>query len=89
MSPTRDCDPGGAPVRAVAAIGLVASLEALQPAVDRGRHLDLDDLSQSLAPERPIGLAQSSPCACMAFTTSKAAGKLSIVAARCDMGADS
>ena len=75
-----------APVIAVAAIGVVLRLEALKPAVDRRRHLRLDDLGQSLPAERTIALAPIQTLRLMAFTIAKAAGKLSIVAARCGMG---
>ena len=75
-----------APVIAVAAIGGVLGLEALQMAIDRRRHLALDDLGQGLPAKRTIALAPIEPSARMAFTTSKAAGKLAIVAARCGMG---
>ena len=50
-----------APVIAVAAIGGVLGFEALQPAIDRRRHLRLDDLGQSLPAKRTIALAPIQP----------------------------
>jgi hypothetical protein len=50
-----------APVIAVAAIGGVLGLEALQIAIDRRRHLGLDDLGQGLPAERTIALAPIQP----------------------------
>jgi hypothetical protein len=50
-----------APVIAVAAIGAVLGLEALQMAIDRRRHLRLDDLSQGLPAKGTIAFAPIQP----------------------------
>ncbi len=50
-----------APVIAVAAIGRVLGLEALQMAIDRRRHLGLDDLGQGSPAERTIAFAPIQP----------------------------
>jgi hypothetical protein len=45
------------PIVAVAAIGSVVSAELVEMAVDRSRHLLLDDLLQSLPAKRAVTLA--------------------------------
>jgi hypothetical protein len=46
---------------AVAAIGRVLGLEALEMAIDRRRHLRLDDLGQGSPAKRTIPLAPIQP----------------------------
>jgi hypothetical protein len=69
----------------VAPIGPVSGVEALEMAIDRRRHLGLDDLGQGSPAKRTIALAPIEPLSLLGFTTSKAAGKLTIVAAGCGM----
>lgn len=74
------------PIVAIAAIGRIIGFELVEMAIDRGRHLILDNRLQRLPAKPTISLAQSRPSACIAFTTSNAIAKLVIVAACCDMG---
>ena len=73
-------------IAAVASVAHGAAIETVEPVVDRLGHPALDDLGKGLAAERAVALAHSSPSARIAFTTSKAIGRLSIVAVRCVIG---